>query len=77
MGIVCRPLMPHSLTVSEKYAVLAMFFCFSITIEEVTVVVDCGHVKMTSYDTRSDTETLAPVVISSANVSQRAGRAGR
>uniref|UniRef100_A0A0X3NUH3 Helicase C-terminal domain-containing protein n=1 Tax=Schistocephalus solidus TaxID=70667 RepID=A0A0X3NUH3_SCHSO len=49
----------------------------SITIEDVVFVVDCGHIKLTTYDPQTNTSTLAPVLVSKANAAQRRGRAGR
>ena len=53
------------------------FFVFSITIEDVVFVIDCGRIKVTDYNPASNTSTLAPVMVSKANAAQRRGRAGR
>eukprot|EP00929_Paragymnodinium_shiwhaense_P047529 TRINITY_DN24105_c0_g1_i1.p1 TRINITY_DN24105_c0_g1~~TRINITY_DN24105_c0_g1_i1.p1 ORF type:complete len:1378 (-),score=333.07 TRINITY_DN24105_c0_g1_i1:7-4140(-) len=49
----------------------------SITIEDVTVVIDTGRAKETSYDPYLKVGTLATVFVSKASAQQRAGRAGR
>uniref|UniRef100_A0A5K3F875 Helicase C-terminal domain-containing protein n=1 Tax=Mesocestoides corti TaxID=53468 RepID=A0A5K3F875_MESCO len=49
----------------------------SITIEDIVYVVDCGQIKITTYDPQMNTSTLAPVLVSKANAAQRRGRAGR
>lgn len=49
----------------------------SITIEDVSIVIDTGRAKETSYDPYLKVGTLATVFISKASASQRAGRAGR
>ncbi len=40
-------------------------------------MVDCGQIKVTTYDPSTNTSTLAPVLVSKANAAQRRGRAGR
>lgn len=54
-----------------------MPFFFSITIEDIVYVVDSGQIKITTYDPRTNTSTLARVLVSKANAAQRRGRAGR
>lgn len=49
----------------------------SVTIDGVRIVVDCGFVKQRLFDARSTIDVLAPVPISKASATQRAGRAGR
>lgn len=49
----------------------------SITIDDVTVVVDCGKVKETRYDTLSQMSCLIETWASVASCDQRRGRAGR
>ncbi|KAF7232253.1 hypothetical protein EG68_11354, partial [Paragonimus skrjabini miyazakii] len=49
----------------------------SITIEDVVYVIDCGRIKVTNYDASSNTNSLAPMLVSRANAAQRRGRAGR
>lgn len=49
----------------------------SITIDDVVYVIDCGLIKITNYDSLTNTESLAPEWVSLANASQRKGRAGR
>lgn len=49
----------------------------SITIDDVVFVIDCGRMKMKSYDKTTNTETLETTYVSKANASQRKGRAGR
>ena len=53
------------------------YVIYSITIEDIVYVVDCGQIKLTTYDPRTNTSTLAPVLVSKANATQRRGRAGR
>mmetsp|Transcript_74411 Transcript_74411/g.240590 ORF Transcript_74411/g.240590 Transcript_74411/m.240590 type:complete len:687 (-) Transcript_74411:512-2572(-) len=48
-----------------------------ITIDDVTHVIDCGHVKENRYDPRSRMGILATCFVSQAAAKQRAGRAGR
>ncbi|VDO11238.1 unnamed protein product [Rodentolepis nana] len=48
-----------------------------ITIEDIVYVVDSGQIKITTYDPSNNTSTLAPVLVSKANATQRRGRAGR
>ncbi|TRY69262.1 hypothetical protein TCAL_13343 [Tigriopus californicus] len=49
----------------------------SITIDDVVFVVDCGKIKMTNYDPKSNLATLKPEWVAEANARQRRGRAGR
>ncbi|KAK9789768.1 hypothetical protein WJX73_007283 [Symbiochloris irregularis] len=49
----------------------------SITIDDVVFVIDCGKVKMQAYDALNKLAVLAPVWVSKASATQRAGRAGR
>lgn len=49
----------------------------SITVEDVTHVVDCGLFKEMRYDPASNVSSLQQVVISRASATQRSGRAGR
>ncbi|KAL3274035.1 hypothetical protein HHI36_015454 [Cryptolaemus montrouzieri] len=49
----------------------------SITIDDVVFVIDCGRIKIKSYDIETNTETLETKWVSKANASQRKGRAGR
>ncbi|XP_044758152.1 ATP-dependent DNA/RNA helicase DHX36 [Coccinella septempunctata] len=49
----------------------------SITIDDVVFVIDCGRMKVKSYDKTTNTETLETMYVSKANASQRKGRAGR
>jgi len=49
----------------------------SITIDDVVYVVDCGRIKMTSFDTSINILTLKSEWVSLANAKQRRGRAGR
>ncbi len=50
---------------------------FSITIDDVVYVVDCGKIKMTNFDAENNIATLNPEWVSRANARQRKGRAGR
>ncbi|XP_057653078.1 ATP-dependent DNA/RNA helicase DHX36-like isoform X1 [Diorhabda carinulata] len=49
----------------------------SITINDVIYVIDCGKIKMTDFDTSTNTQTLKSNWVSLANSEQRKGRAGR
>ena len=49
----------------------------SLTIDDITYVVDPGFVKESSYDPRTGMDSLVVVPISQAAARQRAGRAGR
>eukprot|EP00808_Paulinella_micropora_P005352 g76163.t1 len=49
----------------------------SITIDDVQVVIDGGVMKEKSFDTSSGMQALTPSLVSRANATQRAGRAGR
>ncbi|KAK5941744.1 hypothetical protein PMZ80_005695 [Knufia obscura] len=49
----------------------------SVTIEGIVYVVDCGFVKLRSYNPLTNIETLTRVPVSQASATQRAGRAGR
>jgi ATP-dependent RNA helicase DDX35 len=49
----------------------------SVTIDNIAYVIDCGFVKVKSFDPYSGTESLFPIPISQASANQRAGRAGR
>jgi len=49
----------------------------SVTINDCTVVIDCGKMKETQYDSQNGMSCLVETAVSRANASQRAGRAGR
>lgn len=49
----------------------------SVTIPGITYVVDCGFVKMRSFDPKTCSDALFVVPVSQASADQRAGRAGR
>ncbi|KAF7262750.1 hypothetical protein GWI33_004148 [Rhynchophorus ferrugineus] len=49
----------------------------SITIDDVTVVINCGYIKLCNLDPETGIETLKPEWVSCANAAQRKGRAGR
>jgi HrpA-like RNA helicase len=49
----------------------------SVTIPGVRFVVDCGHMKVRSYDNQRLLDMLTIIPVSRANAKQRAGRAGR
>ena len=49
----------------------------SVTIQDVTVVIDSGMAKINSYSTRSFAAILEEVAISRSSADQRTGRAGR
>ena len=49
----------------------------SVTIDDVSFVIDTGRAKEKSYDPHLKTSTLAPTWISQASANQRKGRAGR
>lgn len=49
----------------------------SVTINGIVYVVDCGFVKLRTYDPKTGIETLTATPVSKASAAQRAGRAGR
>ncbi|CAZ81000.1 unnamed protein product [Tuber melanosporum] len=49
----------------------------SVTIENIVFVIDCGFVKLRTFDPRTGIEALSAVPVSRASATQRAGRAGR
>lgn len=49
----------------------------SVTVEDVTHVVDCGMVKELRFDAVANMSSLQEVVVSRASARQRAGRAGK
>ena len=49
----------------------------SVTIEGIVYVIDCGFVKLRSYNPTTNIEMLTRVPVSQASATQRAGRAGR
>lgn len=49
----------------------------SVTISGVVYVIDCGFVKLRTFNPTTNIETLAPFPTSKASAIQRAGRAGR
>ncbi|OQR93387.1 ATP-dependent RNA helicase [Achlya hypogyna] len=49
----------------------------SLTIDDVTVVIDAGRVKHMRHDVKTQTSSLLETWIAQANANQRAGRAGR
>lgn len=49
----------------------------SITIDDIVYVIDCGRIKMKTYDVEHDLESLNSEWVSIANSNQRKGRAGR
>ena len=49
----------------------------SITVDDVTHVVDCGLFKEVRFDPVANVSALQEVTVSKASASQRAGRAGR
>ncbi|XP_044272686.1 ATP-dependent DNA/RNA helicase DHX36 [Tribolium madens] len=49
----------------------------SITIDDVVYVIDCGKIKVTNFDVRTNSDILSPEWVSLANANQRRGRAGR
>ena len=51
--------------------------CYSITIDDVVYVIDCGKIKMKNFDVGKNIVTLLPEWVSRANAKQRSGRAGR
>jgi HrpA-like RNA helicase len=53
------------------------FIIFSITIDDVVYVIDCGKIKLKNYDARRNISTLQAEWNSKANSQQRKGRAGR
>lgn len=49
----------------------------SVTIDGIVYVVDCGFVKLRSFNPQSGIESLTATPVSKASATQRAGRAGR
>eukprot|EP01128_Nolandella_sp_AFSM9_P005869 TRINITY_DN292_c0_g1_i3.p1 TRINITY_DN292_c0_g1~~TRINITY_DN292_c0_g1_i3.p1 ORF type:complete len:691 (-),score=79.54 TRINITY_DN292_c0_g1_i3:171-2243(-) len=49
----------------------------SVTIADIVYVIDCGFVKLRTYNPKTDTEALVVVATSQSSANQRAGRAGR
>uniref|UniRef100_A0A0X3PN94 RNA helicase n=1 Tax=Schistocephalus solidus TaxID=70667 RepID=A0A0X3PN94_SCHSO len=49
----------------------------SVTLPGITYVVDCGYVRLRSYNANIGLEALVVVPVSKASANQRAGRAGR
>lgn len=49
----------------------------SVTIDDVTCVIDTGRVKQMSYDSRRQLNSLQEIWVSAASAKQRMGRAGR
>lgn len=49
----------------------------SVTINGIVYVVDCGFVKLRSFNPNTNIDTLTPFPTSKASATQRAGRAGR
>lgn len=49
----------------------------SVTIDHIAFVIDCGYVKLRTYNASIGIETLNVVPVSRASATQRAGRAGR
>jgi ATP-dependent RNA helicase DHX36 len=49
----------------------------SLTIDDISYVIDCGMHKELRFDTATEIETLDTTLISQANAKQRRGRAGR
>ena len=49
----------------------------SVTIDGIVYVIDCGYVKLRTYNPTTNIETLTRVPVSQASATQRAGRAGR
>ncbi|KAG0633351.1 P-loop containing nucleoside triphosphate hydrolase protein [Tuber brumale] len=49
----------------------------SVTIENIVFVIDCGFVKLRTFDPRTGIEALSAAPVSRASATQRAGRAGR
>ena len=49
----------------------------SVTVPHIRYVIDCGFVKLRSYNPMTNISTLAAVPVSEASATQRAGRAGR
>ena len=52
-------------------------FTYSITIDDVVYVIDCGKIKVTYFTPENDLMSLEPRLVSKANAKQRRGRAGR
>lgn len=59
-------------------SLLSSDVCFySITIDDIVYVIDCGKIKMKNFDPVNNIATLMPQWVSKANAKQRSGRAGR
>lgn len=56
---------------------LKSLICYSITIDDIVYVIDCGKIKMTDYNAERNIYTLDARWVSKANARQRKGRAGR
>jgi HrpA-like RNA helicase len=71
--LVCPKTKQINKNTQEEYYV----FAFSITIDDVVYVIDCGQTKITGFTPENDLATLHNVLVSHANSKQRRGRAGR
>jgi HrpA-like RNA helicase len=56
---------------------LSYFLFYSITIEDVVFVIDCGKTKIKNFQPELNLTTLEAEWVSMANAKQRRGRAGR
>lgn len=50
---------------------------FSITIDDIVYVIDCGKIKMKNFEPDKNLTSLEPQMVSKANSRQRRGRSGR
>lgn len=50
---------------------------YSITIDDIVHVIDCGKIKMKDFDVERNLSTLTAQWVSVSNAKQRKGRAGR
>lgn len=56
---------------------LGFFYFYSITIDDIVYVIDCGFVKVKDFNPEKGLQTLESFPVSRANAQQRKGRAGR
>lgn len=54
-----------------------IFYFYSITIDDIVYVIDCGFVKVKDFNPEKGLQTLESFPVSRANAQQRKGRAGR
>lgn len=63
---------------TQTLSLISLFFIFfSITIDDIVYVIDCGFVKVKDFNPEKGLQTLESFPVSRANAQQRKGRAGR